>query len=707
MSEQSATAAIPPPPKPGRDRSRVIVGALAIALVVASIAAVLVYHSATKNSSKGSGTTATGLPGPPTSSLTGPGTIPAPYVTSFDGPQYPLVPYISRSFIDSVPKGKGSFVDQPWRGYLETIPANEMLAGIGMNYNPPQGVDHDALIRDLAAVGVRTLRIEVGWSQLTSEETALQPAAMTNYKAIFDACKRYGVVPEIILNANDGNPEPLISTSRTLTASAAAGARTLQLGPVSGLVPSHSGISQLGRDAKNAKWPAAGAIFTALNPSSNTVTLSRPLPVALSSGSQVHIDTMKHLPLYPVGTPQFNDTADAWVNYANVVAKQVSASGITDFDVEIWNELTFGSRFLDINNYYNPPLTKPYKGANFRPGGSAWELARRTAASLHSTYANHVRIIWGFSNTTFEGTPIPDLPTGMEAQSYHPYHDRPAPIASEFNGTGAKAPGDVPADLVVGLAESIFATNIKPESIVARLLPPWIRDTVHPPEEATFYHYITEQGLAPQQSGVTDAALAEMLKTRMLLRNYAFWLNKGITKLEIYAVWDKTDVGFGMLEDNIPLSAYASQPLDSVLSPQLRSLRNYVAGFAGATPATQPRNLDVSVAAVGPQVAVDPGASKPLWYRDLFAFLPFQVSDHKFVCPVYVMTYNLMQALPGGVMGFRVQVQHVDGHRAKVSLYDPIANQTVPAPVLARDATSVTVGVSAVDFPRLLTVDDS
>ena len=26
------------------------------------------------------------------------------------------------------------------------------------------------------------------------------------------------------------------------------------------------------------------------------------------------------------------------------------------FDLEIWNELAFGSNFLDVNLYYNPPL---------------------------------------------------------------------------------------------------------------------------------------------------------------------------------------------------------------------------------------------------------------------------------------------------------------------------------------------------------------
>ena len=39
-------------------------------------------------------------------------------------------------------------------------------------------------------------------------------------------------------------------------------------------------------------------------------------------------------------------------------------AGIDEFDVEIWNELTFGTRFLDINNYYDKaaPEDRPRTG---------------------------------------------------------------------------------------------------------------------------------------------------------------------------------------------------------------------------------------------------------------------------------------------------------------------------------------------------------
>jgi hypothetical protein len=95
-----------------------------------------------------------------------------------------------------------------------------------------------------------------------------------------------------------------------------------------------------------------------------------------------------------------------------------------------------------------------------------------------------------------------------------------------------------------------------------------------------------------------------------------------------------------------------------------------------------------------------------LWYRDLFAFLPFQVSAHKFVIPVYVMTYDLVTALPGGSMRFRVTIKNINGLTSKVSLYDPISGRYVPAPVLRREKSSVVVGVRITDAPRLLTLSD-
>ena len=62
-----------------------------------------------------------------------------------------------------------------------------------------------------------------------------------------------------------------------------------------------------------------------------------------------------------MGTKEYDETAAGWVRYAQLVSRLVRAAGIEEFDVEIWNELTFGTKFLNVNNYFQPGLAKSEK----------------------------------------------------------------------------------------------------------------------------------------------------------------------------------------------------------------------------------------------------------------------------------------------------------------------------------------------------------
>ncbi len=143
-----------------------------------------------------------------------------------------------------------------------------------------------------------------------------------------------------------------------------------------------------------------------------------------SNGEAVTLQVLKYLPLYPVGSPEFDATAAGWVRYAQTICRLLRSLGIEDFDLEIWNELTFGSNFLDINKYYEPDLVfgvPDLDQANrFRPGGRAWEMSKRMTDALEPEFPN-VRIVWGFSNTQYTTTKIEDPPSGIDGQSCHPY----------------------------------------------------------------------------------------------------------------------------------------------------------------------------------------------------------------------------------------------------------------------------------------------
>jgi hypothetical protein len=606
------------------------------------------------------------------------------------GPHPTELRYVSRAQqLDALPPPWTSFYVQPWRGYVETVPATQFLDGIGIDYNLVDGGHHDANIRALAAAGFRSLRVEVPWSALDATESAVAPRFLPDYRTILAACHRYGVTPLVLLNANSGGPEPSQTIERTVAAAAPVGARSLRLTSVDGLVVGHSGLSNL-----TEAWMAE-VLFTAIHPSTGIVSLSRPLPVAVPAGRAVRIDTLRHLPLYPVGTPQFDDTARAWVHYADVVTRLVEAAGIVRYDVEIWNELTFGEEFLSIDDYYDPPVVSSPADL-FRPGGPAWELARRTTRMLKTEHPGG-RVIWGFSNTSFYHTPPAQLPPMTDGQSYHPYSTSPVAIPSQFPSARDRRflrGGYLPSAITLGMPESNLALAVRPEQLIRGLLDPRIRAANRPPGTRAFHHYMTEHGFDPAEAGITDPAQAQSYKARGLLRALCFWLNKGITKMDVFAAYSPTDAGYGMF--GAEPHAFPSQPLTA--------LRHLVSAFSGARALDAPRQLGVGVSAEGPQVRVFSGDARhpSLWYRDLFAVLPYQVDAQRFVVPVYAMSYDLRQRLPD--MAFRVTLSNLDGMTAAVSYYDPITDRKLTAPVLRRDRTSIEVAVSAADYPRLIEV---
>ena len=52
--------------------------------------------------------------------------------------------------------------------------------------------------------------------------------------------------------------------------------------------------------------------------------------------------------------PEFEATLSGWLSYVGTVCKlAASVVGPGGFDLEVWNELTFGSQFLNSENYYS------------------------------------------------------------------------------------------------------------------------------------------------------------------------------------------------------------------------------------------------------------------------------------------------------------------------------------------------------------------
>src|SRR4029077_1216277 len=74
---------------------------------------------------------------------------------------------------------------QPWRGYLETVPASRFLNGIGVVLNSP---NPDLVCQMLSRHGIAITRIEIGWGNVTLGNAITNPHAI----AALQACQKWG-----------------------------------------------------------------------------------------------------------------------------------------------------------------------------------------------------------------------------------------------------------------------------------------------------------------------------------------------------------------------------------------------------------------------------------------------------------------------------------------------------------------------------------
>jgi len=478
-----------------------------------------------------------------------------------------LAPYVDPSQLD-VPWPKHSHVKMPWRAFLETRPAIEMLEGVGIVYQH-RGGSMLANLTLLRRSGFRCLRCEQPFGAYDPDTGQLRPDAEKRYRELLRCCRSLGITPLVLLNAHHGYPCKLKSWQRRVMADAPKGARSLVLDSVEGLRPLHSGLANL-----TTYW-AGEVLFSSIDQKANTVRLSKPLPKALKRGQKVLCVDLHYLPAHPVGTPEFEHLAKGWVDYARAVCRLAREEGVK-IELEVWNELSFGSHFMGgrgINAYW--PGRVRFTHDFLRPGGHAWEIARRTVEMAKKEFPG-TKVIWGFSNTTFFHCPIEELPPGIDGQSYHPYGTgwRELPKREQAPDQPWRCLEGFCPTYRVCFAEGWAHTFIQCESLM-HLLRPDKRLARKPKGTERFYHYITEHGILPHEAGVRGDQAALKLKKKFLLRSILFWLNKGIDRILIFVSGpDKNNEGMGML---LPKCRNLDQPppegqMGPWLSPALLAL---------------------------------------------------------------------------------------------------------------------------------------
>ncbi|MGI4790996.1 MAG: hypothetical protein ACRYFS_19390 [Janthinobacterium lividum] len=617
---------------------------------------------------------------------------------------------------------------QPWRAYLETMPATTFLNGTGINFST-QG-DPDVRMEHLARHGFAHVRLEIGWGEVNyDDETKLNNA--DSMRPILLACRKWHLRPVILLNAHQGVPCPTQLFERTVTVAARKGDRQVTLDSTDGLILGHSGLSQL------TDYWAAEAIILSID--GKTVTLSKPLPKDIAAGTRVPMATLKYRPFAKPGSDDYNATVAGWLRYVDAVSLFVRSSldteGAADagFDLEVWNELTFGDHFLYINNYYDPPLVK------YDDNGIWGNLVRETAAHVEARRAQFEKVGMedGFANTI--PWPAASLePVGMTAIGKHPYPGRRTFPNPQLKGDVFDArllrdtSGWQPAYSTLFPEDP--GTVLQTETIVREMSP--IVTSVYDVKHGRFARtspvstWITEDGISPHDSlPAVDAATAQYLKGKTTARFFTFFLNKGVSLMTLFSDNDGGDTGLALESD--AFRAYsqtknAVYPINdtALTSPSLRVTGNIARKMqAGLDPhltlaSTRQLTLDrVADTHDHFQFAGDgTPAHPPLFDRDVFAFLPFQVNARTFVIPYYVMTRDVTRIYnPAGQGGhqydmpsedFTLTLGNLHGKQASVSAYDPLNDRLVPVKKILGTAHALTVRVSAVDYPYLLIVHE-
>ena len=546
--------------------------------------------------------------------------------------------------------GERSHWLQPWRAYLDTVPAQLLRDAPGVGFNVG-AAEARATARLLARSGFKRARVEIGWGSLGYDD----PDAITGASELREKLKALeanGIRPLILLNGNHGAPCPMRTFSATITAPAAAGARTVVLdrGSARQVVPGRTGLSSL------TPGKAAGILFTAVD-RSGAARLSKPLPRPLAPGSYP-ASTLRYEPFSSpqLGSgrpnPDFEATMRGWLDYVGVVTRAVKrALGDDDFDVEIWNEVSFGSDFLDRRSYYDP-LVSPGRGSVLQ------EILKRTVAWLRAPQngLSHVGIGDGFSNQT----PFPagsTSPPGLTALDKHPYpplrsfprdavFDRVRPLDARGRPEGRRDPQGRWQDAFVPRYTAFFPeyalSAIQTESMVRELSP--ITTSVngtahgrstHPRGAAAPTVWITELNVdALARDPRFSARDVRHIQAKAVLRSLTAYVNKGVRALDLYTAKDPR---LGLIDPAFfgpAQAAAAGDPGDATGGETMSAVRRLIGATEGSQPVRRPRRitLDMISDEHGNRQFDGDGttAHPPLYDRDVLGFFPYQLDARRF-----------------------------------------------------------------------------
>jgi hypothetical protein len=658
---------------------------------------------------------------------------------------------IDAKYLTEAPFGTTSFWIQPWRAYMDTWPASRLLESVGINFNvsAPQAEATAQLLQDS---GFKLARIAINWDALSYGDPT-QFGDEASVRTRLEALHKHGLRPLILLDANSEGPTPAQQVNLETIAEAPVGAQTVTLTPASAaaVVPGKTGFDGLsfGGDPDILIDSVAG----------EDATLSKPLPKALPAGAHKGA-TLLYAPFTQPTlangqpNPAFQETLAGWLSYVATVCKEAtSIFGPEGYDLEVWNELSFGSQFLNAENYDMPEGTE---GVSAATREITKALLDETVAYMRNP-TNGIGPGVGISDGFASQTPFPsgaNAPLGLTALSKHLYDGaKTFPAADQdralvpLNALGERDTlKDSFAPLFVPHYQSLFPeyylAATQTETIVRDLAPmttevyglPHGRN-VGPPGGTPLQKWMTEYNLSlngatvvgpdestPSPTTLTPADKAHF-QAKALLRSLVAMINKGMTREYFYAA---TGHALALIPPTFYTALQAhpeTYPGDTLGGETMNGFRNMLTQFQGPGPGTDLRQLSLlSIAQNGnhAQFTGDDTTAHPnLYDREVLAVLPFQSSPTRYVIPIYVMTRDLLTLyepnqpttdihrfdLPNET--FRITLGNLPETTTPptITAYDPLRNETTPAKLITQTNHTATIEIAATDYPRTLTIE--
>ena len=622
--------------------------------------------------------------------------------------------------VTSIYTGAHSHWLQPWRTMAATRSLAAFSGGIGLNTDPayPQSLPM------FVAAGFRHVRVSLFWGSLPKYDPShfdLDYSTNSTTLEFVWALKAAGLRPLVLLQAFDQGPCPQELIAVTASTAVASTDTTITVSSTNGLVVGYSGLTGWVRDVTdnvikyiNPSNVMCSSLITAI--AGDVLSLSKPVGINIPQGATLLLNTLLYKPWSEPGSEDYLTTMVGWLDYLVAVScfMQVALNtvGTADagFDIEIWNETSFGSAFLDINNYYTSPIV-PEATLNGIPTVIP-DLVAFTSAFVSenpSLFAG-VRLTDGFGSVSPMQASSTE-PSAVSAISKHPYPSALAYPASDPGYGGLDVNGNLTSFIP---SYTIYTHEYYSTAINAFTLSRDIATT--PNDFGGIVHgvdgrsengvikpvtvWMTEIGTATASEGVTDPGAIALLTAKGTLRALFFNLGIGVERVYVFdGVGDVTDLAM------VPASAPTTPTL------VLEALRSSLAFMANGVIGDQSGVL----AQVGYTVAFSPNSTpSTLWMGNGTIACPdFTQPDDYVIIPVQVTPQRIVFLhwftgldMRADMLAVEIDLTLYDLPAGTISLsaIDPISGNVVGAVVIGSTSQTVTIRTTASDQPSILAV---